>query len=408
VKLLGRVCILVCVFVLFLSAANAQDIEISLNGEILTPTVAPIIQAGRTLVPLRFIGEALDLMVEYDSPTKTVILTGDDMVIELPIGLNMVRANGIMREIDVPAQLMQGTTMVPLSFISNLLGAQVTFNPVTKAINIMITHEPVANDGYYHMTGDALVYLPEMDVPIPVAVMGWFELEVTDEMFMKSGMETSIEMPYMTEPVGISLIYDPDGYQYGELDADGNFWMLTSMRYYVEEMEEGEGYPVMALEKGTFDVTTNHYQSNVALSIMTGPFQGSTVLFSKGGSRSDSLEDIRALLRKESLTEAERERIRDYLRESSASEAEKIRILRDLIGLAQDATGETLVITPLEILDEIIEGIRNIEESFYQRYKQMRDSGMIDGPAGFPNGTLSQRQKYEMRYLLEELRKKLE
>jgi hypothetical protein len=44
------------------------------NGSGMTMSVAPVIIKGKTLVPLRFIGEALGSSVEWIASTKTILV----------------------------------------------------------------------------------------------------------------------------------------------------------------------------------------------------------------------------------------------------------------------------------------------------------------------------------------------
>lgn len=63
--------------------ANYNDIKISLNGKTITPKdvngniVEPFTVNGTTYLPVRAVGNALGIDVDWDNATKTVILTDD-------------------------------------------------------------------------------------------------------------------------------------------------------------------------------------------------------------------------------------------------------------------------------------------------------------------------------------------
>lgn len=59
--------------------------EMTVNGEAKTLDSAPLIQDSRTFVPLRFVSEALDAFVEWESETNTVFITVDDGTGEIDI-----------------------------------------------------------------------------------------------------------------------------------------------------------------------------------------------------------------------------------------------------------------------------------------------------------------------------------
>ena len=125
------------------SQTGGQDgVKVKLNGEYIAFDQAPIIENGRTLVPMRAIFEALGMEVSWDGPTKAVtgILksqNGDnDKVINLTIGNSMARVNSEEKTLDVPAKIVNGRTLVPVRFISESLDAKVTWDNETKTVII--------------------------------------------------------------------------------------------------------------------------------------------------------------------------------------------------------------------------------------------------------------------------------
>lgn len=428
------------------AAPAAAAITLVVNGKALSPDVPPQLVEGRTVVPLRFIGEALNMEVLWDDQLQAAVLRSEGLSITLPVGQREAIVNGKVVTLDVPAITIEGRTMVPVRFISEQLGARVGWDGENQVVSITTTEAPVAGDGpetvpgtvitpadpttlsgAYQMTGEVALLFPTAAQPQSLAVSGWFDLVVeADERgyrIYKRAMEGSMAglvLPEMLaaelapdgalKPAAVSFALLPEQTQTGSYNPEtGEFWMVTTLSFTLPDLAPlgGETYTAIALERGTLNPVTAAYSSQVSLTVVNGPFAGTLAIFSKGGSREDSLEDIRRLLEKESLTDEERERVERYLRESHASEADKIRLLRDLIELAEEVTGETFVLS-LDIIDAIIAGIEDIEEKLYQAYKQMRDEGIIDGPEDFPNGTLEQRRKYEMRYLLEQLRRRLQ
>jgi hypothetical protein len=68
------------------------------------------------------------------SNTATVTLV--NQTIEVPIGQNYAVINGKKTEVQVPAQLINERTYVPLRFISENMGSKVDYNANTRAISI--------------------------------------------------------------------------------------------------------------------------------------------------------------------------------------------------------------------------------------------------------------------------------
>ncbi|MCM1567017.1 MAG: copper amine oxidase N-terminal domain-containing protein [Dehalobacter sp.] len=122
-------------FVLSLKMSAQASPQVILDGKTLIFDVPPTIEDGRTLVPLRAIFEALGAIVKWDETTKTVTATKDDTETKLVIG-GQVSKNGVPVNLDVPAKIIDGRTMVPLRFVSEAFGCQVEWNNDTQIINI--------------------------------------------------------------------------------------------------------------------------------------------------------------------------------------------------------------------------------------------------------------------------------
>ena len=108
------------------------------NGQAVTMSAPAVVVSGRALVPFRFIGEALGCDVNWEPTTKTATLTLEKQTIEIPIGQTYVMINGEKITVEVPGQLINGSTYVPLRFIGENLGAKVDYDPATKGISILL------------------------------------------------------------------------------------------------------------------------------------------------------------------------------------------------------------------------------------------------------------------------------
>lgn len=88
-------------------------------------SVVPTIIDGRTLVPLRFIAEAFGAEVGWNGETRTVSILKGKTDIKMVIGENSYTLNGKKYEMDVPAQVLNDRTMVPVRVISESLNQEV-------------------------------------------------------------------------------------------------------------------------------------------------------------------------------------------------------------------------------------------------------------------------------------------
>ena len=115
------------------------SLSVFVNGQLFTLEVEPFIdsETSRTMVPIRFISEALLAEVDWNSVTQQVIIIDGDQEIVLTIGFNQVLVNGIEQRTDcAPVIISPKRTFLPLRFVSETLGATVEYNSVNKQIII--------------------------------------------------------------------------------------------------------------------------------------------------------------------------------------------------------------------------------------------------------------------------------
>jgi hypothetical protein len=91
---------------------------------------------GRTMVPLRGIFESLGAQVNWDASTRMITANKNSTEVELTIGDPHATVNGQTVLLDSPAMIMDGSTMVPLRFISEALGADVKWFEATQTVSI--------------------------------------------------------------------------------------------------------------------------------------------------------------------------------------------------------------------------------------------------------------------------------
>ena len=101
---------------------------IEFNGNILGFDVPPVIEDGSTLVPMRFLFEQMGADVEWDSETQTATATLDNTVVTFSIDNINAEVNKTSATMDVPARLINGKTMVPLRFLSENMGYDVDWD----------------------------------------------------------------------------------------------------------------------------------------------------------------------------------------------------------------------------------------------------------------------------------------
>lgn len=115
---------------------DSEEIKIYVNGKKIDPDVKPVIIDDRTLVPVRAIFEAIGVNVTWDSETKTVLSSKDDTIVTMQIGSKNIFVNENVKEIDVPAQIINDRTFVPVRAVSESYGLAVSWDMDTKTVTI--------------------------------------------------------------------------------------------------------------------------------------------------------------------------------------------------------------------------------------------------------------------------------
>ncbi|MFS0725798.1 copper amine oxidase N-terminal domain-containing protein [Paenibacillus sp. 1P07SE] len=114
-----------------------KKVKVYVNGKALGTEVSPVIESGRTLVPFRAISESLDAVVTYDNVSKTVIVTRDGVVVTLTLGSNIATINGKTVTLDVAGKVKNNRVFVPLRFLSEALNTNVTWDTDTTSAIII-------------------------------------------------------------------------------------------------------------------------------------------------------------------------------------------------------------------------------------------------------------------------------
>ena len=125
-----------------------DGINIIINGQVQQYDQMPVIVNGRTLVPLRGIFEALGAVVSWDDSTKTIIGVKATKSIVLQIDNTFASINNEATTLDVAPSIMNSRTMVPVRFVSEALGADVQWDGNTRTVTITSPDGDVLENDY--------------------------------------------------------------------------------------------------------------------------------------------------------------------------------------------------------------------------------------------------------------------
>ena len=126
---------------------GSGPIGVTVDGNPITFSRAqPVEVHGSVLVPLRGVFEALGANVDYDSATSTITARGTGRLVVLVIGASSATINGQTQPLSQPAQVVNGTTLVPLRFVAEALGDYVEWVADTHMVQIQREGAPVVVD----------------------------------------------------------------------------------------------------------------------------------------------------------------------------------------------------------------------------------------------------------------------
>lgn len=113
-----------------------NGIKVELDNNILYFDVFPVVQDGRTLVPMRTIFEALGASVEWDGETKSIKAVKNDIEVTLQLGSDILVKNGKETKLDVVPQVIDGRTLVPVRAISDSFDIKVLWDGNTQTVSL--------------------------------------------------------------------------------------------------------------------------------------------------------------------------------------------------------------------------------------------------------------------------------
>ncbi len=136
--------LLVCVIMVaglsgFFCAQEVQaydNVQISINGNIVQSDVPPIIMNSRILVPIRVVSEYLGAQVVWHQETLTAVIVKDGNVLTLNNNTNSYILNGEQKSSDVSISIINNRFMVPLRVVAESLGAKVDWDDANRKVII--------------------------------------------------------------------------------------------------------------------------------------------------------------------------------------------------------------------------------------------------------------------------------
>ncbi len=110
----------------------------SVTGAVYAMDAAPYIEDGRTLVPVRYLADALGAKTAWDETTQKVTVTEGSTTIMLTIGSTALAVSGTARQMDVAPVIRDGRTYLPARYVAEALGAKVDWDQDSQTVTITL------------------------------------------------------------------------------------------------------------------------------------------------------------------------------------------------------------------------------------------------------------------------------
>lgn len=117
---------------LYEKAGKKNGVKLYVNGE--ASDAEPFVKKGNTYVPFRAIAEALEAEVIWNPEKRSITVTKDGVSIQLLVGSKTATVNGKKVSLDAPATVTKGNTYVPVRFISEALNATVKWESESQTV----------------------------------------------------------------------------------------------------------------------------------------------------------------------------------------------------------------------------------------------------------------------------------
>lgn len=98
--------------------------------------VAPFVSNGRAMLPVRYVSEALNAQVVWDDATRTATIFKGDRVVQFVLDQNYYTVNGVKVFMDTKPVVKNGRALLPIRYVADALGVVLQWNDADKTITV--------------------------------------------------------------------------------------------------------------------------------------------------------------------------------------------------------------------------------------------------------------------------------
>ncbi|HEX6987842.1 MAG TPA: N-acetylmuramoyl-L-alanine amidase family protein [Bacillota bacterium] len=239
----------------------AGEVALVVNGSPVRVDVPPRILSGRTMVPIRVVSENLGAQVGWDAATRSVTIHRGQRTVLLAVGRTEAMIDQRAVALDVAPVILGGRTLVPLRFVGEALGAQVAWDDATRTVrvspgsialtNVTVHPDPDRGRVRLHLSGPAEAQVTALDGTANAPPRVIVDLAETESLLAEpefpvglAGVVRGRVEPHPSDPSTTRLILELDqatAYRMTRADNGRDVvlefpYRITSIRYaYAED-----------------------------------------------------------------------------------------------------------------------------------------------------------------------------
>lgn len=218
-----KVVISIIMFLALTQIIFAEDITIEINDEVIVFEEPPLIVDDRTMVPLKFLMDTLGYQISWNAETYEVTATRNIHEMKLTIGEETLLIDGEAYISDVAPIIIHDRTYVPLAIITRATGADVSWIDETRTV---VVFEKISYLNMFYGKGAYKNYseIEEQLNSVDQIVYAWSRVEMNNgEVLLNT---TSINDNMMFYPDGHELVMGHKSPKLLNIYADQNYSMI--------------------------------------------------------------------------------------------------------------------------------------------------------------------------------------
>ncbi|WP_139491936.1 N-acetylmuramoyl-L-alanine amidase [Brevibacillus dissolubilis] len=211
---------------------NTETVHMMIEGKRVESDVPPLIQNGRTLVPVRVIAEGLGAEVGWEPETQTAKIVREKQEVVLTLGKKQAWVNGQAVKLDSNPLLQDGRMLLPLRFVGEALGMTIGWDSQAHTV---VANKPISLKlNGKDFGGSYKAYKWEEKLLVPVDSIG-------QSLGLPAGLGKKLSSTKIIDSTLVAPLADVEEVLDGKIEWNSERGQITVERYYELDSIQLEG-----------------------------------------------------------------------------------------------------------------------------------------------------------------------